>query len=255
MRLLIRASYAIRGGLYKVDNPRMQEPASQAISADNPLRSYFLEHKTGAGIWKWDHYFDIYHRYFQKYINNDVGIMEIGIYSGGSLELWRNYFGEKSKIYGVDIEKACLCYENQYTQILIGDQGDREFLQSIAKQVKQINICVDDGSHIPEHQIASFEELFPHIHPGGVYICEDVHGVHNEFIDYVHGLAKGMCAMSPAKIKEVVPATGLQRWVKAIHVYPYSVVIEKHETPTENLISCRQGTEWQPFSAKSKTND
>lgn len=251
LRSLVRAPFAINGLFYQINS---DVQAAAPSHSDNPLRNYFLEHKTGPGIWKWDHYFDIYHRFFQKFINQDVGIMEIGIYSGGSLELWRNYFGVKSRIYGIDIEDACLSYENDYTRIFIGDQGDRKFLRSIANEVRKIDIVVDDGSHVPEHQIATFEELFPHIAPGGIFICEDVHGMHNQFIDYVHGLTKGMCAMSPSNSKALIPATSLQRWVKSIQIYPYSVVIEKLEAPIENLICSRQGTEWQPFNAKSKSN-
>src|SRR2546425_10622753 len=38
----------------------------------NPLRTYFDSVVTGKGIWKWLHYFDIYHRHFQKFIGKEV---------------------------------------------------------------------------------------------------------------------------------------------------------------------------------------
>lgn len=255
-RLLLRSPLTIRGLSYRLEGEGQRKNCFDESKAEsNPLRRYFKERQTGRGIWKWDHYFDIYHRYFQKFVGRNVKIMEIGIYSGGSLELWRNYFGEQVLIYGVDIEKECIAYNNEFTKILVGDQGDRSFLRSIVSATQSIDILVDDGSHIPEHQISTFEEIFPYIRPGGVFLCEDIHGIHNDFLDYVHGLNKGMCAMSNSNEKSVIPTTSLQRWIKSIHVYPYVVVIEKAETPTETLLSCKRGTQWQPFSAKKKGKD
>ncbi len=72
----------------------------------NPLRAFFDSRKEGRGIWKWDHYFDVYHRHFGKFVGRDVNVLEIGVYSGGSLEMWKAYFGPRCRIYGVDIEES-----------------------------------------------------------------------------------------------------------------------------------------------------
>jgi hypothetical protein len=66
---------------------------SGALDLTNPLRRFFEAHKRGHGIWKWNHYFEIYHRHFSKFRGREVHILEIGIYSGGSLEMWKDYFG------------------------------------------------------------------------------------------------------------------------------------------------------------------
>ena len=34
------------------------------------------------------------------------------------------------------------------------------------------NVVVDDGSHLPEHQLLTFRRLFPTLTPGGMYIIE-----------------------------------------------------------------------------------
>ena len=65
---------------------------------DNPLESYFDAHTTGPGIWKWRHYFDIYHRHFSKFVGKEVHILEIGIFSGGSLGMWKEYFGPQCRV-------------------------------------------------------------------------------------------------------------------------------------------------------------
>src|SRR6516225_5164852 len=91
------------------------------------LREYFDRHKSGRGIWKWLHYFEIYERHLARFRGNDVRLLEIGIYSGGSLEMWRDYLGPRCTIYGVDIEPSCKVYENSWTNVVIGDQGDADF--------------------------------------------------------------------------------------------------------------------------------
>jgi hypothetical protein len=103
-------------------------PVHQTSKPDeNSIRTYFNSHRQGPGIWKWDHYFDVYHRHFSKFRGRKVTVVEIGVYSGGSLLMWRDYFGADCTIYGVDIESECLVYENAFTHILIGDQADPRF--------------------------------------------------------------------------------------------------------------------------------
>ena len=71
---------------------------------DNPLWKYF-SHNEGRIIHKWHHYFDIYHNHFCRFRDLPITILEIGVYKGGSLQMWKNYFGPKAKIYGVDIDQ------------------------------------------------------------------------------------------------------------------------------------------------------
>src|SRR5690348_1201544 len=86
--------------------------AGSTVSADgNPLRAFFTARSEGRGIWKWDHYFDVYHRHFERFRGEEVHILEIGIYSGGSLEMWHDYFGPKCHVYGVDVQPECMQYE------------------------------------------------------------------------------------------------------------------------------------------------
>ena len=113
----------------------------------NPLRMYFDSHAVGRGIWKWNHYFDIYHRHFQKFVGREVHVLEIGVYSGGSLEMWKSYFGPKSRIYGVDIEEDCRVYEDDSVRILVGDQADRSFWNRFKDEVAAVDVIIDDGGH------------------------------------------------------------------------------------------------------------
>ena len=70
------------------------------------LELYF-RNNSGRLIHKWNHYFDVYERHFNRFRNKEIIILEIGISQGGSLQMWKNYFGSKTKIYGIDINPKC----------------------------------------------------------------------------------------------------------------------------------------------------
>lgn len=153
------------------------------------LERFFDANTEGPGLWKWRHYFDIYERHFSKFRGKPVRVLEIGVFSGGSLPMWREYFGPASQIYGLDIEPACKNYEQPGIEILIGDQADRSFWSRFRQQYGPIDVVIDDGGHEPEQQSVTMEELLPYMSPGGVFLCEDITGVDQAFAQLVYGLA------------------------------------------------------------------
>jgi len=225
-----------------------QEVVEPNSSSRNPLWEYFQSYKKGPGIWKWEHYFEIYHRHLAKFVGRKVDVLEIGIYSGGSVEMWRSYFGENSHIYGIDIENACKAYENDHVSVFIGDQADRIFWSIFKKSVKGVDILIDDGGHKPEQQQITLEEMLPHLRPGGVYLCEDIHGTFNRFSAFATGLVNELNSMNvmPGTLDQI-SVTQFQSAIHSIHFYPYLVVIEKHLVSPPKLSAPKHGTEWQPF--------
>jgi hypothetical protein len=219
----------------------------------NPLRVYFESVTNGRGIWKWGHYFDIYHRHFQKFVGKEVRLLEVGIFSGGSLAMWKRYFGPQCLVYGIDLQSECKAYEDDRTKVFIGDQGDRSFWRRFREEVKNIDIVIDDGGHLPEQQIVTFEETVPYLRPGGVYLCEDIVGSHNRFAAYVYGLTTALNSFvlkqgaKPKGIDAVVGASAVQRSICSIHLYPFVTVVEKATHPVGELASLKRGTEWQPL--------
>jgi hypothetical protein len=214
----------------------------------NPLREFFDSRKEGPGIWKWNHYFDIYDRHFHHFRGQEVHVLEIGIYSGGSLDMWRDYFGPKAIIYGVDIAPECRSYESDGIKIFIGDQADRSFWREFRQRVPMLDIVIDDGGHQPAQQIASLEELLPILRPGGVYFCEDVHGIYNEFASYVHGLSRKLNdTLRTSDITDGCATTPFQSAVGSIHLYPFVAVLERNTVPVTELRASKHGTQWQPF--------
>jgi len=140
----------------------------------NDLKNYFNKNNKRL-IHKWRHYFDIYDHHFHQYRGKDVVVLEIGVSQGGSLQMWKEYFGPKAKIYGIDIDSRCKKLEEENIQVFIGSQSDRLFLSEIKKQIPPIDILIDDGGHMMDQQRISFEELFGYIKSDGIYLCEDLH--------------------------------------------------------------------------------
>jgi hypothetical protein len=196
----------------------------------------FFEANTGRLIHKWMHYFEIYDRHFARFRGGDVHVLEFGVSQGGSLDLWKDYFGPRCKIHGVDINPHCKALENEDVTIFIGDQEDRAFLQSLATKIPRIDILIDDGGHTMRQQIATFEELFGHVAENGVYLCEDLHTSywskwgggyrrHGTFIEYAKGFIDRIHAWhshSPA-----LKVDDFTRSAHSLHFYDSVLVIEK----------------------------
>src|SRR3954465_1864330 len=246
MRLLNQIPYVLRGMAYAAGYRQASGAAPVAAAAErNRMREFFDARRTGPGIWKWNHYLDIYHRHLAKFVGRGAHVMEIGVYSGGSLEMWRDYFGADCHVYGVDLQPACKAYENANTRIFIGDQADRGFWRSL--QLPALDVLIDDGGHRPEQQIATLEEMLPRLRPGGVYLCEDIHGPNHGFGAYLQGLLRDMNAINPGSAGKPVRPSPLQAAIQSIHFYPYVVVIEKATSTVSELDAPKHGTEWQPF--------
>jgi hypothetical protein len=228
---------------------RGKEAGKQEEAAHNPLREYFDGIAKGPGVWKWLHYFELYHRHLSKFVGRPVTVVEIGVFSGGSMPMWKHYFGPSCQIHGVDIQPACQAYESERITIHIGDQADRDFWRRFREVVPNVDILIDDGGHQPEQQMATLEEMLPHLRAGGVYICEDVHGSSNSFAAFAHTLADALNEFVGTGDVQLlsVRSTPFQDGISSIHLYPFMVVIEKRDVPCSGFTSPKHGTEWQPF--------
>ncbi|HYL80046.1 MAG TPA: class I SAM-dependent methyltransferase [Candidatus Acidoferrum sp.] len=210
--------------------------AEAGTTGMNDLETYFLNN-SGNLIHKWKHYFDIYDRHFSRFRNTSVHVLEIGVAQGGSLQMWKSYFGKAAHIYGVDTNPHCKQVEEEQIQVIIGDQGDRRFLASLVEALPRIDILIDDGGHEMEQQIATFEVLFPHLDGQGVYLCEDVHtsywrryggGYHRRgsFIEYTKNLIDLLHAWHSEQPRKL-EVTEFTRSANSLHYYDSILVIEK----------------------------
>jgi|TARA_R110000868_G_scaffold31988_1_gene116823 hypothetical protein len=124
---------------------------------------------------KWSHYFPAYDRHFTSWKDKSITFLEIGTASGGSMQLWRGFFGPKSRIISIDIMPKCKELEEPGTFVRIGDQSDIQFLESLVDEFGVPDIILDDGSHQQHHIIDTFNFFYPKMHKNAVYMVEDLH--------------------------------------------------------------------------------
>lgn len=149
-------------------------PEEEASLLASRLGRIFLGNE-GRLVHKWVHFLPIYERYFASYVGQAPHFLEIGVSGGGSLEMWRRYFGEDAVLFGIDIDPACSQRVDPPNQVRIGSQADPDFLNRVAAEAGPFDVILDDGSHAAAHQRASLKALWPHLKTGGLYMIEDAH--------------------------------------------------------------------------------
>src|ERR1700733_5098306 len=78
----------------------------------------------------------------------------------------------RATVVGVDTADDCRQYAAERIKIEIGSQDDRQFMTHVAKTYEP-TVVIDDGSHRADHQIITFETVYPLLRPGACYIIED----------------------------------------------------------------------------------
>jgi hypothetical protein len=198
------------------------------------LWALFLNHK-GRIAHKWTHYFPIYERHFGRFVNRPMTFIEIGCGEGGSLQLWKQYFGPLAQIVGLDIRPECAAFEEDQVHVRIGDQADPVFLRSVVEEFGRPHAVLDDGSHLMDQVKTSFEILYPQVVSDGVYVVEDLHTAYwdeyggglrrpGSFIETCKGLIDELNA---EHTRGAVPETLFSRTTLSMHVYDSVVVFEK----------------------------
>lgn len=209
---------------------------------------------------KWEHYFEIYDRHFSRFRGQAITLVEIGVGQGGSLELWRRYFGDQARIVGIDNRESCRIHADSGHEIFVGDQADRAFLNRVVSELGGIDIVIDDGGHRMRQQRISFEVLFPKLSPTGVYLCEDLHTSY--WPRFGGGLRRPgtFIELMKEKIDELNAWHTRSEWLRAseftestrsMHFYDSVVVIEKgpHPKPRPISVSIPPNEEYATFAA------
>jgi ubiquinone/menaquinone biosynthesis C-methylase UbiE len=124
---------------------------------------------------KYDNYFHAYQDIFSKLKKKKIIVVEIGVANGGSLFMWKKFFGNRAKIIGVDFNPSAKKWEKFGFKIFIGNQSDNKFWKSFFKKVGKIDIIIDDGGHTNEQMINTFNNCYRHIKDEGMLIFEDTH--------------------------------------------------------------------------------
>lgn len=206
---------------------------------DGFLHRYFLNngHKR---LHKWVHYFDIYERHFHAYRGKAPVMIEIGVQGGGSLAMWKEYFGPGTRIVGIDVNPKCKAHEAEDIEVFIGSQDDPAVIDAVLEKYPDIDIVLDDGSHMMQHLRATFDLLYHRVKPHGIYMLEDLHtcywddyegGVRREgsFMEFVKDKIDDLNA---AHTRGSMPITEFTASTQAICVYDSVVVFERRPQAT-----------------------
>lgn len=141
------------------------------------MRSPYLSHKHSS-------YFQVYTELFEPYRHKAFTFLEVGVKDGGSLFMWRDYFGPKARIIGVDLNPGAKRWEQDGFEIFIGSQSDPKFWHSIFEATGPVDVVLDDGGHTFEQQIVTVDSCIPHIREGGLMVVEDTHTSYYEEFGY-----------------------------------------------------------------------
>ena len=190
---------------------------------------------------KWVHYFQVYEKWFAPYRGKEIVFVEVGVQNGGSIQMWRNYFGNDAKIVGVDINERCKQFEDAEQNIFveIGSQADPSFWAMFREKYPHVDILLDDGGHEMNQQLVTFREMFPHIKDGGLYMCEDCHTSYwdewggglkksDTFIEFTKNLIDELNAFHT---NGTLPPNYNTLNMGGIHFYDSIVIVEKKKIP------------------------
>lgn len=164
---------------------------------------------------KWGHYCYIYQELFARFLTGGkpITLLEIGVQNGGSLELWARFLPEGSQIYGIDVAANCLNLKfADNIRVYHGNAANPNFWQKELSETT-FDVIIDDGSHLCDEVIATFNLLFDKkLNPGGIYLVEDLH------TSYAWAYKGGFCAKNSSieHFKKVIDAINAEHYKKPL---------------------------------------
>lgn len=127
------------------------------------------------GVVKPDDYLPAYEEQLEHLRSEDFTLLELGVFGGQSLEMWRDSF-PAATIVGVDIGD-CDVGLGDRVHFVRGDQRDCDLLADLRRRFAPesgFGVIIDDASHVAEPTAASLQCLFnDHLAAGGLYVVED----------------------------------------------------------------------------------
>lgn len=184
------------------------------------------------------HYLRYYQRYVERMKMTATKVLEIGVDLGKSHRMWRDYF-PNAQVWGLDSDRQYVDGVDLGGRIALalGNQNDPEIMERMAIN-GPYDLIVDDGSHIPQHQIYSFQQLFSAVKPGGVYIIEDIGKDTEEAQNgmtwaYLLNIAMGIqgrgWVIAEYAWNEWHRLDDFHKLVEFVHIYPWCCVIGRSE--------------------------
>ncbi|SFL48484.1 class I SAM-dependent methyltransferase [Methylorubrum salsuginis] len=230
------------------------DPAVERARATNPAEAAFFAQDDRIAT-KWHHYLEIYDRHLSRYRGKPVRVLELGVYQGGSLQMWRRYFGPEAVIHGLDINGGCRQIEDEQPDLRLhlGSQADQALLKRIVEEMGGIDVVIDDAGHVSPEQILSFETLYPLMAPDGVYIVEDLHASYwpefggglrapGAFMEYAKHLLDRLHARYVLEPEPFTRDPGFADATHGIAFYDSMVVFERRRKPSPRSLTVGRRT-------------
>ncbi|MCH9663054.1 MAG: class I SAM-dependent methyltransferase [Gammaproteobacteria bacterium] len=154
-------------------NSPCTEPKDRSLEYEK-TKSYKSFSSSERFCYKHVSYFQVYDRLFSRFVGKEIIFVEVGVLGGGSLQMWRDFLGEKARIIGVEFHPGAKELEKEGFEIHIGDQADPKFWADFFAKIGKVDIVLDDGGHTFEQQIITADSVLPHIKDDGMLVTEDV---------------------------------------------------------------------------------
>ena len=154
-------------------NPKELPAENQEILKDSETYKSYL--RSNLRSLKIETYFNVYDEILKKFKNKKITFVEIGVLHGGSLKMWKDYFGSNARIIGIDINPEAKKMESEGFEIFIGSQSSEAFWDSFFQKVGNVDVILDDGGHQNIQQIITLYKCLPNVNDNGLIITEDVH--------------------------------------------------------------------------------
>jgi demethylmacrocin O-methyltransferase len=134
-----------------------------------------LAKKYGTDKYEPHRYTEIYYELLAPRKDSIKRLVEIGIRSGASLRMWRDFF-PNAEIIGIDRNEKYLFSEPRITCYQASQAKPAKLGQLCTKIGGNFDIIIDDGSHVPDKQISAFGAMLPYLRLAGIYFIEDIIG-------------------------------------------------------------------------------
>lgn len=118
-------------------------------------------------------YMPTYFRWLDPRRDSTKTVLELGVHLGASLRMWRDFLFNAS-VFGIDNEQRCMVNGEDRIKTFCIDGYDRDLLIPVLRGIGPIDLFVDDALHYAAKQLPTFEAVFPHLAPGGIYAIEEV---------------------------------------------------------------------------------
>lgn len=128
--------------------------------------------------------------------------------------MWQAVLGNRCYVHGLDINKACMQFQNARTSITIGDQADPQMWHRFFMAHPKLDLLVDDGGHKPNQMLTTMLQVYWKLQPGGAIAIEDIHGEH-----YVQSFFTP-CAKYLGHMNN-------RGKLGAVHIYPFLLIVDR----------------------------